>query len=115
MGAGASVSLEEVKDLPQFTILGGDAKFDELKGEDNKVDLGKVEDPYLVYGGSYAGDAKDASDFKYLTFTEVPKFTDKHKSLMSKVLTPELFEKLKDVKSSKVSNSSMEIYHCCIF
>ena len=110
MGAGASVSLEEVKDLPQFTILGGDAKFDELKGEDGKVDLGKVEDPYLVYGGSYAGDAKDASDFKYLTFTEVPKFTDKHKSLMSKVLTPELFEKLKDVKSSKgytLSNAVM--------
>lgn len=110
MGAGASVSLEDVKNLPQFTILGGDAKFDELKGEDGKVDLGKVEDPYLVYGGSYAGDAKDAADFKYLTFTEVPKFTDKHKSLMSKVLTPELFEKLKGVKSSKgytLSNAIM--------
>ena len=102
MGAGASVSKEEVKGLPQYTIMGGDAKFDELKGEDGKVALDKVEDPYLLYGGSYAGDAKDAPDFKYLTFAEVPKFTDKHKSLMAKTLTPELFEKLKNVKSSKV-------------
>ena len=110
MGAGASVALEDVHHLPQFHILGGHDKFHELKGEDGKVHLGKVEDPYLSYGGSYAGDAKDAHDFKYLTFTEVPKFTDKHKSLMSKVLTPELFHKLKDVKSSKVSIASMEIY-----
>lgn len=102
MGAGASVSKEEVQGLPQYTIMGGDAKFDELKGEDGKVALDKVEDPYLLYGGSYAGDAKDAPDFKYLTFAEVPKFTDKHKSLMAKTLTPELFAKLKDVKSSKV-------------
>jgi hypothetical protein len=65
--------------------------------------MDKVADPYLLYGGSYAGDAKDAPDFKYLSFTEVPKFTDKHKSLMAKTLTPELFEKLKDVKSSKVN------------
>jgi hypothetical protein len=102
MGAAASVTKEEVSNLPQYTILGGDAKFDELKDSDGKVSLDQVADPYLLYGGSYAGDAKDAPDFKYLTFTEVPKFTDKHKSLMAKTLTPELFEKLKDVKSSKV-------------
>lgn len=102
MGAGASVAQDEVKSLPQYTILGGDSKFDELKGEDGKVSMDKVADPYLLYGGSYTGDAKDAPDFKYLTFSEVPKFTDKHKSLMAKTLTPELFEKLKDVKSSKV-------------
>ena len=38
MGAGASVSQEEVAKLPQYTLLGGDAKFAELKGEDGKVD-----------------------------------------------------------------------------
>ena len=46
-------------------------------------------------------DGKDTDEFKYITFTEVPPFTDKHKSLMRKTMTPELFAKLKDVKSSK--------------
>ena len=31
----------------------------------------------------------------------MPPFTDKHKSLMRKTMTPELFAQLKDVKSSK--------------
>merc|ERR1719183_2996041 len=46
-------------------------------------------------------DGKDTDEFKYITFTEVPPFTDKHKSLMRKTMTPELFAQLKDVKSSK--------------
>ena len=96
--------------MHQYTILGGHDKFEELKGEDGKLALEKVADPYLLYGGEYAGDAKDAADFKYLTFKELPKFSDKHKSLMSKVLTQEVFDKLKDVKSSKgytLSNAIM--------
>lgn len=110
MGTGASVAREDVNHLPQYTILGGDAKFDELKNEEGKVDLGKVEDPYLKYGGSYAGDIKDTADFKYVTYTTLPQFTDKHKSLMAKYLTQEVFDKLKDVKSSKgytLSNAIM--------
>eukprot|EP01038_Epipyxis_sp_PR26KG_P016851 gene16851-23083_t len=101
MGAGAStVKEEDVKLFPQYAILGGEKKFNEL-AVDGVLDLSTISDPYLVYGGSYAGDVKDTNDFKYLTFAELPKFTDKHKSLMAKVLTPEVFEKLKDVKSSK--------------
>lgn len=46
-------------------------------------------------------DAKDTSEFRYLTFTELPPFTDGHKSLMRKTMTKEIFEKLKDIKSSK--------------
>jgi len=46
-------------------------------------------------------DAKDTSDFQYITFTELPPFTPAHKSLMSKVLTQKLFDELKDKKSSK--------------
>lgn len=96
--------------MPQYTILGGDAKFTEL-AEDGKVDLTKIEDPYLAYGGAYdEADGKNSTDFKYLKFDAVPAFTDKHKSLMSKVLTPEVFEKLKDVKSDKgytLSNAIM--------
>jgi creatine kinase len=64
----------------------------------------------LQYGGRYAADPKDTKDFKYVTFDELPQFTPAHKSLMSKVLTKELFEKLKDVKSSKgytLSNAIM--------
>ena len=40
-------------------------------------------------------------DFKYVTFAELPRFTPTHKSAMSRYLTQELFDKLKDVKSSK--------------
>ena len=47
MGAAGSVTMEEVKDMPQYTILGGEAKFNELKGEDGNLDMTKVEDPYL--------------------------------------------------------------------
>ena len=46
-------------------------------------------------------DTKDTEEFKYLTFTELPPFTEGHKSLMRKTMTQELFDKLKDVKSSK--------------
>ncbi len=101
MGAGASVTKEEVALMPQYSILGGETEFDKLKDADGKVALDKVQDPYLKYGGAYLGDPKDSADFKYVTFTELPKFTPAHKSLMAKTLTPELFEKLKDVKSSK--------------
>jgi creatine kinase len=103
MGGGASaVDKEQVESLPQFTILGGASKFDELKGEDGKVDLSTVEDPYLKYGGAYdEEEPKNSKDFKYVKWDAVPAFTENHKSLMSKVLTPELFEKLKDVKSDK--------------
>lgn len=111
MGNGASVvSQSDVSQLPQYTILGGDAKFAELKDADGNVALEKVEDPYLKYGGSYAGDIKDTGDFKYVSFNEPPKFTPQHKSLMAKFLTADLFEKLKGVKSSKgysLSNAIM--------
>lgn len=50
---------------------------------------------------SSPADAKDTDEFRFLTFTELPPFTDGHKSLMRKTMTVELFEKLKDVKSSK--------------
>ncbi|KAJ1482944.1 ATP:guanido phosphotransferase [Baffinella frigidus] len=33
-------------------------------------------------------DPKDVDDFRYITFTELPPFTDEHKSLMRKVTTP---------------------------
>ncbi len=110
MGAGASVSQEEAKNFPQYKILGGDAEFEKLKDEAGKVSADKYQDPYLKYGGAYLGDAKDTKDFKYVTFDKLPAFGPEHKSLMAKTLTPELFEKLKDVKSSKgytLSNSIM--------
>ncbi len=104
------MSKDEVKSFPQYAILGGDSKFDELKDEDGKVTLDKIQDPYLKYGGTYQGDLKDTKDFKYVTFEALPTFSPSHRSLMSKVLTSELFEKLKDVKSSKgytLSNAIM--------
>ncbi|KAJ1491143.1 hypothetical protein T484DRAFT_1775574 [Baffinella frigidus] len=46
-------------------------------------------------------DAKDTADMKFYTFTELPPFTAKHKSLMAKHLTPELWARYQNVKSSK--------------
>ena len=40
-------------------------------------------------------DDKNTDDFKYITFSELPPFTDAHKSLMRKTMTPELFATLK--------------------
>jgi len=113
MGAAGSVlSQDEIKSYPQYTILGGDAKFAEITAgkEEKTITLGEFEDPYLKYGGSYQGDVKDTKDFKYVTWTECPAFTPTHRSFMAKTLTPELFEKLKDVKSNKgftLSNAIM--------
>jgi creatine kinase len=69
----------------------------------NSKKLTTSNDPaYLKYGGEYKGDPKDIPDgFRYLTFSQVPSFGPEHNSRMSKVLTPALFAKLKDVKSSK--------------
>merc|ERR1711871_1357780 len=51
------------------------------------------------FGGKALGDAKDTDDFKFLTYAAVPQWTN-HRSLMSKVLSPELFDSLKDAKTS---------------
>lgn len=50
----------------------------------------QLDDPYLKYGGSYGGDVKDSKDFKYVLFSELPKFTPGHRSAMAKFLTPEV-------------------------
>jgi creatine kinase len=56
---------------------------------------------FTAMAGPTGGDPKDTAEFKYLTYTECPKWTPDHKSLMSKTVTPELFAKLKDIKSDK--------------
>jgi len=83
---GASAELEKAK-----------AELKQLQEYYGKGKLGK--NANADFGGVPKGDKKDSPDFAYLTYDELPKFTDKHRSLMSKVLTPELFEKLKDVES----------------
>ena len=58
-------------------------------------------DTYLLYGGDYSGAIRDTESFKYINFASFPRFTPRHTSSLSKNLTVELFEKLKNVKSSK--------------
>ncbi len=101
MGGAVSVHKHEVQKFPQYHILGGDEKFHELKGEDERVELHKVQDPYLQYGGRYCDDPKNTSSFHYVEYDELPNFTSQHKSIMSKVLTPDLFRQLQNIKSSK--------------
>lgn len=118
---GAVTALPERIDVETFKNYAGDRfnqeEFDTHKEDDGCITKEKLVElsaamahPYLQFGGSFSGDAKDTDNFKYVTFTEMPKFTPAHKSLMSKTLTPELFEKLKDVKSDKgftLSNAIM--------
>lgn len=102
MGAAASISQDEVKNLPQYKIAGGEEKWNEIKGEDGNLALPYPEDPYLKFGGRYSdSDPKNTPDFKYLEFDALPNFSDKHKSAMSRHLTQEVFDKLRDAKSSK--------------
>jgi len=79
----------------------------------NAEDYGSFELPAIDGGGAFDGwlkgqlsasprDSKDTDDFRYLTFAELPPWTELHKSLMRRTVTDELFRKLKDVKSSKV-------------
>ena len=82
-GGGA---VDVVKDIKSFKLPEIDAGFDTwLKGQ--------LE--------ASPNDPKDTDEFKYITFTELPPFVDAHKSLMRKNMTQDLFDKLKDKKSSK--------------
>jgi creatine kinase len=68
---------------------------------DEKADIAKFEAWVAKQKAASGPDPKDTDDFKYITFTEMPPFHKGHKSLMRKIMTPELFERYKNVKSSK--------------
>lgn len=53
-----------------------------------------------IAGGVSMGDPKDTNDFKYFTYLEFPEFTYEHQSLMSKLLTKSMFEKLMHKKTA---------------
>lgn len=101
MGAGAStVSHDDAKKYPQYQILGGDAKWAELKDEQDHLALERIHDPYLAYGGHYA-QAKHEEDFVYVDFDNMPQFSADHTSVLSKVLTNEMFERYKSLHTAK--------------
>jgi len=52
------------------------------------------------YGGLSLEDPKDIKDFKFFTYEQLPNLTYKHQSLLSKILTNGLFEKLKHKKTA---------------
>jgi len=61
------------------------------------------------------GDAKDeAGVFNYIQFTSCPKFAEGSKSAMSKTVTPELWEKLKDAKTAAGYTLSNAIQTGCL-
>jgi protein-arginine kinase len=101
MGAAASITKNEAESYPQYQILGGSARFAELKDEEGNISLDKIEDPYLKYGGCYTDDKKNTIGFKYVAFADFPSLTSEHKSVLATVLTKEVFDELKDVKTSK--------------
>lgn len=80
--------------------MGGCTSADSAKSESADVEK-KGEEPWLTWGAVDTDCPRNTDDFKYRTYTERPPFTDKHKSLMAKHLTQEVFDKLKDAKTSK--------------
>ena len=92
-------------------MIGGDTKFNKLKDpENNKINLKAIKDPYLIYGGYYTDDIKNTYDFKYIRFTELPKFSNNHRSIMSKLLTQDLFTKLNYGDDLNVSSKSIDLH-----
>lgn len=101
MGGGASTLSQDVaRKYPQYAILGGDEKWNDYKDAEDHLTLEKIKDPYLQYGGHYA-ESKHDPDFVYVEYDTVPVFTADHTSILSKVLTPDMFEKYKTVKTTK--------------
>jgi adenylate kinase len=101
MGAGAStVSHDDAKKFPQYQLLGGDAKWVELKDDDGKLSLDKIHDPYLACGGRYA-ESKQEDDFVYVEYDTIPHFSLDHTSVLSKVLTGDMFNRYKSIRTSK--------------
>jgi len=119
MGAGASTEIPETLNKEQAQALAGD-KWDEAAFDaaatDGSITGQQFKDamptpkngknPDFESGGKAAGDPKDSDDFAYLTYETCPTWNADadsklfHKSLMAKTCTPELFEKLKDVKTA---------------
>jgi protein-arginine kinase len=52
------------------------------------------------YGGISLDDLKDTNDFKFFTYEKLPYFNEKHQSLLARVLSEDLFQKLKNKKTS---------------
>lgn len=101
MGAGAStVSHDDAKKYPQYQILGGDAKWAELKDDQDHLALDKIHDPYLAYGGRYA-ESKHEDDFVYVEFDNLPHFSADHTSVVGKVVTADMFERYKSLRTAK--------------
>lgn len=70
-----------------------------LTGTVTSVSTANIVANNLTYGGNCVGDVKDTDNFKFITWTTLPKFTPKHRSAMSEFLTADLFNKLKDLKT----------------
>jgi len=101
MGGGASTLSQDVaRKYPQYAILGGDEKWNDYKDAEDHLTLDKIQDPYLQYGGHY-DESKHDPDFVYVEYDSVPIFTADHTSVLSKVLTADMFEKYKTVKTAK--------------
>ena len=116
MGAAASTNVPDTLTKEQAQAIAGD-RFDEAAFDAAANDGIITKDAFLAgipksgknsewdSGGKAGGDPKDSPDFQYLTYETCPEWnTDAdsklfHKSLMAKNCTPELFEKLKDVKT----------------
>lgn len=67
-------------------------------GDALPADMPKTKDPEFdawiqKMAKASPADPKDTADFKYITFSEKPPFTPKHKSLMAKTLTDENWDK----------------------
>ena len=83
MGGAASISVDNIKNHPQFRIVGNEVKDEVIKAyTEVNTEVCKKLDPYLKYGGSYRGNHKDTKKFHYVTFDELPKVCSQYYPLL---------------------------------
>eukprot|EP00494_Astrolonche_serrata_P024437 UN24695 len=98
----AEEKVEENNKEPEKMEVESNTKVEAKVEESNE----KVEESKMMCHSELKLADTELGDKQYVG-PDYPTFTDKHKSLMSKVLTKELFEKLKDKKTA----SGVTLYH----
>jgi creatine kinase len=122
---GAAVSVDEAKKLASDNGLDADAAAAALEAAGGSCSKSlavqyKLHEALKAAGAKFeleGGDKDEAGIFNYVNFTEKPNFGEGGivtKSAMSAALTQEVFDKLKDVKSSKGYTLSNAIQTGCL-
>ena len=90
-------------DMTKAVFFGGAAAilmWIRTRAKADKGGGGKAAHNVSNMGGEVRGDSKDTAEFKYFTYPNLPKWTAKHKSAMSKRVTPAMWARFKNTQTS---------------